>query len=193
MPQPIVFVGGVHGSGKSTLSRYLAGALPAAHVTAGGLIREAASADHVVTVGAQGKMVPDVDANQAVLLRGLSAFQARTSDDPRPLLLDGHFTLMNPEGEIVEVPAKVFAVIAPVAVLLVEADAAVVHRRLAERAPEAPSADVIAALAARERARATATAGALQVPIFSLAGDGSIEQEGQGVVDSLRRLVGGAA
>ena len=83
--------------------------------------------------------------------------------------------------------------IAPVAVLLVEADAAVVHRRLAERAPGAPSADVIAALAARERARATATAWALQVPILSLAGDGSVEQEGQGVVDSLRRLVGGAA
>ncbi len=192
MPQPIVFVGGVHGSGKSTLCRYLAGALPAAHVTDGALIREAASAAHVVTVGAQNKAVPDVDANQAVLLRGLSAFQARTADDSRVVLLDGHFTLMNPSGEIVDVPSEVFAAIAPIAVLLVETDTGVVQRRLAARAPDAPAANVIAALAARERYRASATAEALRVPILSLPGDGSVEQVGQGVLDSLRRLVGGA-
>ena len=55
MQQPIVFVGGVHGSGKTTLSRLLARLIPASHVTAGGLIREASSADHVVTIGAQDK------------------------------------------------------------------------------------------------------------------------------------------
>lgn len=193
MHQPIVFVGGVHGSGKSTLSRYLAGELPAVHKTAGELIREAATANLVVTVGAQGKAVPDVDANQEVLLRGLLAFQSRTGADTRPLLLDGHFALMNPDGEVVEVSPEVFGVIAPVAVLLVEADAAVVRRRLAARAPEAPSDDLIAALAARERARAMDTAEVLQVPIYLLDGNGSVEQEGQSVVDSLRRLVGGAS
>lgn len=193
MSQPIVFVGGVHGSGKTTLSRLLAAALPAAHVTAGGLIREAAATGHVVTVGAQDKAVPDVDANQATLLRGLSAYQARTADDARPLLLDGHFTLMNPEGEIVEVPATVFTAIGPMAVVIVETDPAVVHRRLAERAPEAPSAELIARLADRERERANAMSKAQKVPIFTLTGDGSLEQERQAVVDSLRRLVGGAA
>jgi adenylate kinase len=137
--------------------------------------------------------VPDVDGNQAILLRGLSAYQARKADDPLPVLLDGHFTLMNPEGEIVEVPAAVFVAIGPVAVLLVEAEAAVIHQRLAARAPDAPSPETIARLAVRERERATAMAEDLKVPIFTLAGDGSIEQEGQVVVDSLRRLVGGAA
>jgi adenylate kinase len=193
MPRPIVFVGGVHGAGKSTLSRYLAEALPASHVTAGGLIREAASPGHVVTVGAQDKAVPDVDANQAVLLRGLVAYQARTIRDARPLLLDGHFTLMNQARVIVPVPAAVFAAIGPVAVVLVEADATVVHERLAARAPEAPSVDVIVRLTEREREQATATAEALKVPIFLLAGDGFVEQEGQRVMVSLRRLVGGVA
>src|SRR5258705_13818706 len=100
MQQPLVFVGGVHGSGKTTLSRLLAGLIPASHVTAGSLIREASSADHVVTVGTQDKAVPDVDANQAILLRGLAAYQRRTAFDIRPLLLDGHFTLVSASGAI---------------------------------------------------------------------------------------------
>ncbi len=101
-----MFVGGVHGSGKTTLSRFLAEALSAGHVTAGELIRKAAAPSHVVTTGAQDKAVPDVDRNQAVLLRGLSAYLAA---DDRPLLLDGHFTLIDPSGGIVEIPAEVFA------------------------------------------------------------------------------------
>lgn len=193
MPQPVVFVGGVHGSGKTTLSRVIAEALPATHVTAGALIREAAAPGHVVTVGAQDKAVPDLDANQAVLLRGLSAYQARTADDTRPLLLDGHFTLMNPAGEIVEVPSAVFRAIAPVVVLLVESKAEIVHQRLAGRALEAPSAETIARLAGRERERAIETAASLKIPLFTVAGDGEVEQEGHAVVLQLRHLVGGAA
>ena len=51
MHQPIVLVGGVHGSGKTTICGLIAESYPAAHVTAGALIREAADAAHVVTVG----------------------------------------------------------------------------------------------------------------------------------------------
>src|SRR5690348_3571107 len=123
IPQPIVFVGGVHGSGKTTLCKWLANHLAAAHVTAGSLIREAASAEHVVTVGAQDREVLAVTADPMVLLRCLAAYQARTSDD-RPILLDGHFTLMSPEKGIVDVPSAVLAAIAPVAVLLVRTNPA---------------------------------------------------------------------
>jgi Mg-chelatase subunit ChlI len=49
--QAMVFVGGIHGVGKTTISRALAALLPAAHVTAGSLIRETASPAHRVTVG----------------------------------------------------------------------------------------------------------------------------------------------
>ena len=132
MCQPIVFVGGVHGSGKTTICRLIAEAYPAVHVTAGALIREAADASHVVTVGAQDKAVPDVDANQAMLLRGLEAYRARTGDVGL-LLLDGHFALADAGGTPVDVPLAVFRKIGPGAVLLVETDPAMVHRRLAGR------------------------------------------------------------
>ena len=51
MNQPIVFVGGIHGVGKTTVSRLLAELLPAKHVTAGALIRATAGAQENVTVG----------------------------------------------------------------------------------------------------------------------------------------------
>lgn len=191
MQQPIVFVGGVHGSGKSTLCRCLAKLLPARHVTAGALIREAAVPGHVVTVGVQDKAVPDVDANQAVLLRGLSAYMARTACDTRPLLLDGHFSLMDPSGDIVDVPAAVFQAIAPVAVLLVQADATTVHERLESRAAEAPSSETIERLAERERQRAIATSDDLKIPMWVLAGDGSAEREAGVMAGKLSGIVGG--
>ena len=193
MPQPIVFVGGVHGSGKTTLSRLLAEMVPAAHVTAGALIREAAAPSHVVTVGPQDKAVPDVAESQAVLLRGLSAYRQRAAGDGRPLLLDGHFTLLNASGDVVDVPTDVFRAIAPVAVLLVEATARTVQERLAARATDAPSLEIIERLAERERQRAIATSEALGVPIWTLAGDGSAEKEALGVVVRLRGLEGGVS
>src|SRR2546425_12769037 len=53
--------------------------------------RETASAAHTVTVGVGDKAVPDVDANQTLLLRGLDLYRARIGVGP--ILLDGHFSL----------------------------------------------------------------------------------------------------
>ena len=115
-----VFVAGIHGAGKSTICREFARLLGAFHATAGDLIRANAKATTEVTVGV--KAVPNVDANQLLLLRGLAVYQARNSG---PLLLDGHFVLLTPDGAIAEIPVTVYEAIAPVAVLLVEADAVI--------------------------------------------------------------------
>jgi adenylate kinase len=186
----IVFIGGIHGSGKTTLSVSLAALVPAAHITAGRLIREAAAPGHVVTVGAQGKAVPDVDANQAVLLRGLAAYRARNSGDLRVLLLDGHFSLMNASGGIEDVAIEVFKAIAPVALLLVEAPSVTVYRRLASRAGSPPSVDAIERLAERERDRALTTATDLRIPLWSVTGDGTADDEAPRVVERIRALRG---
>ena len=55
MNQHIVFIGGIHGAGKTTVSRLLAGLLSASHITAGGLIRETARIEaDVIVVGGSG-------------------------------------------------------------------------------------------------------------------------------------------
>jgi len=187
---PTIFVGGVHGSGKTTFSKELGRLLGASHVTAGGLIRENASASDRVTVGIGGKAVPDVDANQLLLLRGLGLYRARIG--PSPVLLDGHFVLLDATGTVTEIPVVVYEAIAPVAVLLVEADARTIHRRLLERDGEAPAAATLAELIVRERAHAEHVCGSLGLPLWNVAGDVAADGEAAAAASRVRSILGGA-
>jgi adenylate kinase len=185
-----IFLGGVHGAGKTTFSKELARLLQASHVTAGGLIRENASASDRVTVGVGGKAVPDVDANQLLLLRGLELYRARIG--PGPVLLDGHFVLLDATGAIVEIPLVVYQAIAPVAVLLVEADAGTINGRLLERDGEAPSMATLTELMVRERAHAEFVSASLGLPFWNVAGDAAADGEAAAVASRVRSILGDA-
>lgn len=175
-----VFVAGIHGAGKSTICRELARLLGAFHAAAGDLIRANANATTEVTVGV--KAVPNVDANQLLLLRGLAVYRARNTG---LLLLDGHFVLLKPDRAIAEIPATVYEAIAPVAVLLVEADAVTIHSRLLERDKTAPPVATITDLAIQERAHAQRVCGELKIPLWAVPGDGATDQA---AVDSASRI-----
>jgi adenylate kinase len=186
-----IFIGGIHGAGKTTFSKELAPLLRASHVTAGGLIRENASASYRVTVGIGGKAVPDLDANQVLLLRGLGLYRARIG--PGPVLLDGHFVLLDATGAIAEIPLVVYEAIAPVAVLLVEADAGTIHGRLLERDCQAPAVATLAELMVRERAHAEQVCARLGVPLWNVAGDVTAHREAAAAASRVQSILGGAA
>jgi adenylate kinase len=185
-----IFVGGVHGAGKTTFGKELARLLEASHVTAGGLIRENASASDRVTAGVGAKAVPDVDANQRLLLRGLELYRARIGLGP--MLIDGHFVLLDATGAIVEIPLAVYEAIAPVAVLLVEADARTIHGRLLERDGEAPAVATLAELMVRERAHAEHVCGSLGLPLWNVAGDVAADREAAAAASRVQSILGGA-
>jgi adenylate kinase len=191
--QPIVFVGGIHGVGKTTVSRALAALLPALHVTAGTLIRESACAAERVTVGIGNKTVPNVAANQALLLHGLALYRSRVAAHPVPVLLDGHFALLDEAGDVVSIPQQVFVEIAPIAVLLVEATARIVRDRLLQRDTEAPSIARISELAERERASAADVCLDLRIPLWTVSGDVPTEQAASTAAEHLRPLFDGEA
>jgi adenylate kinase len=186
-----IFVGGVHGAGKTTFSKQLAVLLGASHVTAGGLIRANAGTTHTVTVGIGDKAVPDVDANQLLLLRGLDLYRGRVG--PRLVLLDGHFVLLEASGTIAEIPLAVYDAIGPQAVLLVEAETATIRARLVARDGEAPPLATLAELASRERARAEHVCSQLGVPLLAVAGGGAADQEAAAAAGRLEAMLGGAA
>ena len=188
----LVFVGGIHGVGKTSIARRLAEMLPAVHVTAGTLIRETASAGHVVTVGVGKKAVPDVDGNQDVLLRGLASFRGRIGAKQR-LLLDGHFCLLDASGNITEISLDVFAAMRPAAVLLVTAEPETVHARLMQRDAESPPLDVVAQLSNREEARAVEVSTALSIPMWTVRGDIELEVAARSAAAHLRSCLTGAA
>lgn len=188
MSQAIVFVGGIHGAGKTTVSRRLAAALSASHVTAGALIREAAHSE-TITTGIGNKAVGDVNANQALLLQGLARYRRRASG---PIVLDGHFCLMEPGGDVVVIPTTVYVAIAPIAVALIESDLRIVHSRLLQRDGAAPSLEIISSLSSCERAQAQAVSTALKVPLFPVRGDISADEAAQTAASAILPLLRGA-
>jgi adenylate kinase len=187
----IVFVGGVHGAGKTTISRQLAESLPASHVTAGALIRESAGLGRIAgAAGVSNKAVTDVDANQALLLHGLDVYRARIGSGP--IVLDGHFSLLSSSGAVVEIPTAIYRAIGPLAVLLVEADGGVIHKRLIKRDGQAPTHAIISLLAARERARAETVCADLKIPMFSIRGDTATQSVAPTVSLQIRTILAGS-
>jgi len=188
LSQGIVFVGGVHGAGKTTMSRRLAVALAASHVTAGTLIRETANYE-TITAGIGNKAVPDVNANQELLLRGLAQYRRSATG---LIVLDGHFSLMEPSGATVAIPVGIFLAIAPIAIVLVKSDPRVVHSRLLQRDGAAPPLERISSFSESERVHAQAVSTALNVPMFIVRGDLSPEEESDITVPELLLLIRGA-
>lgn len=195
--QGLIFVGGVHGVGKTTLCHCVAKLLGAEHVTAGDLIRSVATESHIASQAVEGKAVLDVDANQDRLLLGLDAYRAnqRHADvQSSRLILDGHFCLLDTAEQIREIPFAVFDAIQPVAVLLVEAQPETVARRLVARDASAFTIETLRALTVLENAHAVFVSSRLQVPLYRASGDEDVESTSRLVAEQLsHHLVSEAA
>ena len=160
----IVFIGGIHGAGKTTVARDLASLLGVPHVSAGALIAEAKG-----QAAPTSKAVVNVDKNQALLIEGLQVFRDRAHSGS--MLLDGHFTVLNSANEVKIIPVAVFRKIAPVAAILVETADEIVFDRLQARDRQAPPLAVISSLRERERDRGIIVCARLQIPMLTVRGE----------------------
>lgn len=104
MGEKVIFIGGAHGVGKTTVCQALSKMLNLPQVTAGALIREGRDA---VASKHRYKNVADMDANQALLLEGLRSRWSHEAEEGALLLLDGHFALLDLYGNVVSVPGGV--------------------------------------------------------------------------------------
>ena len=119
----LLFVGGIHGVGKTTLCK--SAFIPAGYhcITASSLIRL-----HKIHPDCE-KLVDDIPDNQSTLIK-----QLRLEKDARSLLLlDGHFCLLNKEGAVEPIQIDVFKQISPNALLLVKCDPKDLATRLSNR------------------------------------------------------------
>lgn len=102
----MIFVGGIHGVGKSTAARVIANEVGADVVTASELIREARRG--VETWDAQ-KRVSAIQANQDLLVKAVAE---RVWQKPIAIL-EGHFTLQDSAGNVECIPISVFQELRP--------------------------------------------------------------------------------
>lgn len=95
----IIFVGGIHGVGKTTLCKYLSDELDICHYSSSDLISKLNS-ERV----RNDKTVDDVEGNQNVLLEAMKLFLNQDVD----YILDGHFCLLQKDHKFEKVPLKTF-------------------------------------------------------------------------------------
>lgn len=141
-----VFVAGVHGVGKTYLASRLPATLGLIHTSASKLIKE----ERAMPNWGKDKRVSDVDGNQIALAAAVS----RHNGAGTRLLLDGHFVLLNSQGEFSYLDTTVFESLKLNGVVLVEADPRTVTQRLRERDGREANIDYMAEFIAAERSQA---------------------------------------
>lgn len=158
-PSPnCVFVGGIHGVGKSSLCDECARLLNIAHHTASELIRRHNNRD----IGLY-KEVVSVSANQDCLVNALHAI-AHTG----PYLLDGHFSIRSKSTGISIIPSATFEAIAPCGIVIVTGDPDKAAKRMLQRDAMCVSATELRAMQRLEIEQGRLVAQRLKVKIIEL-------------------------
>ncbi|KIL39596.1 hypothetical protein SD70_18880 [Gordoniibacillus kamchatkensis] len=106
----IIFIGGVHGVGKTTICNELVSTHQIPAYSASRIISELKNQNFP-----QDKLIPDIDINQALLIEGLKDVKARE----KAFILDGHFCLINEKRTVSKIPETVFQQIKPIACIVV--------------------------------------------------------------------------
>lgn len=118
-----IFVGGIHGVGKSSLCSVCAKELKIAHYVASELIRGVSNADRLLH-----KEVKNLAGNQDALIEAI-ALRVREEF----YLLDGHFVIRVEGKGISPVPMSTFMSLRPKAIVIVKGDPTLASHRIYQR------------------------------------------------------------
>lgn len=106
----IIFIGGIHGVGKTTFCQKVLQKINIQHYSASHLIK---SIDKELIYN-KNKKVIDIDNNQNKLIIAINKYIEETKTS----LLDGHFCLLNRAYEIKEIPINTFIAMRPKAIIV---------------------------------------------------------------------------
>src|SRR5690606_12889108 len=109
----IIFIGGIHGVGKSSICSEICNKFNIQHLSASELIKW-----DELNEDPKNKKVANIPNTQTRLIIGLQ----QTIKDNQHYLLDGHYCLLNAKSEIVRVPLETFKQINPKLLILILGD-----------------------------------------------------------------------
>lgn len=153
---PIVLVGGIHGSGKTSLINLIEHCVCNVHVL---------SASKILRWGKKEKNVSDIDENQKIIVERIR----QETRQQGLYVIDGHFTLMNEEGEINAINVETFNAIKSTLFLLVESPIQEIHDRLILRDGISFDLSTLQNWQNYERVSAVDIAEKLNVPIYLIS------------------------
>lgn len=154
----IIFVGGVHAVGKSTACASTSTSLGLPHYSAGALIK----AEKASAISNGSKAVLDVGGNQVLLIRSI---QKVSEKYPGTIIIDGHFTLLNSEGNIETISVDVYRSLSLEGIVVFQDDPKEITQRLVNRDNVISNSDFIEMHQCLELDQAKRVAVELDVPI----------------------------
>lgn len=155
----IIFMGGVHGSGKNFLVDSIKSGIPFIHLTASEVLKW-----KEISGNPDRKLVNSIANTQDILIKNLKKIVKKGQN----YLLDGHFTLLNKSGEIEKVPMDTFIQIAPKALIVKVSAPDIILQRLKNRDNQIWDLDKISRMQKQELEYAQLIAIKLRVPFYQL-------------------------
>lgn len=152
----VVFVGGVHGVGKTTICKAICEGLKLEYLSASDLIKWSEMNDDPYN-----KFVKDISDMQRRLVSALD----NNVTAGKHYLLDGHFCLFNFEGTVTKVPMQTFELIKPSLLCVISGDASEIKEALQSRGSNDYKLKLINEMQSSEISYATETSSHLHVPL----------------------------
>lgn len=167
MNRNIIFVGGIHGVGKTTLCSKIINRTGLKHFSASELIKKVKHDD----VCKKRKLVPDINENQNYLSIALNEYM----NEDLTYLLDGHFCLLNNEGAITRIPFSTFQDVSPSCIVTVSDSVDNIISRLSKRDSETYDDKYISLFQKEEIEYSKYIAKSLRVPFYEFEMKGDID------------------
>jgi len=153
----IIFAGGIHGVGKSTLCQEVVSARSIKYLSASEVLKW-----NDINTDVKNKKVLNIPDTQKRLLDGLKA----TVEPGKKYILDGHFCLFNKDGEAIPVPMSTFKQINLICLILVTGVVSEIQAALERRDDRAYDRAALLTLQEKEIAYAKEIANTLEIPLF---------------------------
>lgn len=153
----MIFVSGIHGVGKSFFCKKVRDLIGHNFYSASSLIAQQKNRGFE-----KDKLISNIDDNQHYLLRALE----NLSEVESCYFLDGHFCLLNTEGEVQRVPLVTFVNIKPTAIILLTEDPEIIAQRRFERDGVRQDIMQIECFQEQESQYAKEVAAHLKIPLF---------------------------
>ena len=154
----IIFIGGIHGSGKGTICKQISKEFEIPHFSCSELLKweEISSRSN--------KNVDDFEVTQNRLLHGI-----RSNITPEKLtLVDGHFCLLNREGTPEKIEEQTFLDINPILIAIVTEDVNTIHERLENRDGKRYDLKILEKMQQIEYSQAKIVSKLLTIPLIDL-------------------------
>lgn len=154
----IIFVGGIHAVGKGTICKELAEKFNFEHLSASQVLKWNEISD------SKNKNVQNFDTTQDRLLTNLN----KIIEPNKKYLLDGHFTLLNSNGEPEKIDESTFFGIQPQSIILLTCEPKVIFERLKQRDDSTYKLSVLEKMQQMEIEHADYISKKLNVPLITV-------------------------